>query len=87
MKIIHCGGDVTLRAEGSNAAYWCERCGAVDPSQLSDDGWLTPRWDVAVALPRSETLRRLLGDGWEPFAVDDGVIYLRRLHDEQDSLR
>jgi hypothetical protein len=40
-----------------------------------------PRWELeSVESPAAATakLRRLLAAGWEPFAVDQGRVYLRR---------
>jgi hypothetical protein len=41
----------------------------------------TSRWQLeTVRLTASGKLSHLLDDGWEPFAIDDGQIYLRRAH-------
>lgn len=37
-------------------------------------------WEVTRAEFATETLYNFLDDGWEPFAVHDGKVYLKRVY-------
>jgi hypothetical protein len=42
---------------------------------------ISQKWELRQLLPHQrhgEKEQELLGDGWEPFAVSDGTLYLRR---------
>lgn len=57
--------------------------GMFDDNKKGQGGELVWRWSMSSVLVDTDgsgpsELRACLTEGWEPFAVDDGRIYLRR---------